>query len=278
MAYAHLPLWEVGIYSFVSFTGQARNYLGFHPIHVTESVDAGIADKRARQVNAGNDARGSGPVRGQDVAPPVCECTFAGFRKCNPTTFHGTEGAAKLQRWFEKTESVFRISECAEGKKRFNELALMCPRIVEPERVIVDAYIRGLTDNIKDEVTSSNAANLNEAVRMAHKLMEQKLQARDEKSLEVKKRNHTMNRCPKKVKQEEVEKVHGRAYAIKDTESKGLNVVTSMFLLNHYYAFVLFDSGSDKSFVDTRFSFMLNIDLVKIRASCNTPNMGRSKI
>ncbi|GJY09427.1 putative reverse transcriptase domain-containing protein [Tanacetum coccineum] len=33
--------------------------------------------------------------------------------------------------------------------QRFNELALMCPRMVEPERVKVDAYIRGLTDNIK---------------------------------------------------------------------------------------------------------------------------------
>ncbi|GKA35524.1 hypothetical protein Tco_0722015, partial [Tanacetum coccineum] len=41
--------------------------------------------------------------------------------------------------------------------------------MVEPERVNVDAYIRGLTDNIKGEVTSSKPANLNEAVRMAHK-------------------------------------------------------------------------------------------------------------
>ncbi|GJS41303.1 putative reverse transcriptase domain-containing protein [Tanacetum coccineum] len=33
--------------------------------------------------------------------------------------------------------------------QRFNELALMCPRMVEPESVKVNAYIRGLTDNIK---------------------------------------------------------------------------------------------------------------------------------
>ncbi|GJX27921.1 hypothetical protein Tco_0236000, partial [Tanacetum coccineum] len=60
---------------------------------------------------------GSGPVRGQDVAPVVRECTFAGFMKCNPTVFRGTEGAVELRRWFEKNESVFGISECAEGKK-----------------------------------------------------------------------------------------------------------------------------------------------------------------
>ncbi|GJV78199.1 putative reverse transcriptase domain-containing protein [Tanacetum coccineum] len=156
------------------------------------------------------------------------------------------ERVVELRRWFEKTESVFEISECAECKKvkfagatlegpaltwwktkvatmgleivnqmpwtqmrelmttefcsigevqrmehelwnlkvreydvvaytqRFNELALMCPRMVEPESVKVDAYIRGLTDNIKGDVTSSKPADLNEAVRMAHKLMEQK--------------------------------------------------------------------------------------------------------
>ncbi|GJX69277.1 reverse transcriptase domain-containing protein [Tanacetum coccineum] len=72
--------------------------------------------------------------------------------------------------------------------QRFNELALMCPRMVEPERVKVDAYIRGLTDNIKGEVTSSKLANLNEAVRMAHKLMDQKSQARDERILKGNKR------------------------------------------------------------------------------------------
>ncbi|GJX06651.1 putative reverse transcriptase domain-containing protein [Tanacetum coccineum] len=405
---------------------------------IKENVDAAIAAERARHANVGNDVKGSGPARGQDAAPDARECTFAGFMKCNPTAFRGTKGAIELLRWFEKTENIFGINNCVEGKKvrfaaatlqgptltwwnakiatmgletvnqmpwtemkqlmtaefclieevqrmehelwnlkvkeynivaytqRFNELALMCPRMVEPERVKVDAYIRGLTDNIKGEVTSSKPANLNEAVRMAHKLMDQKSQARDERILEGKKRKwesfqsgnssgkgnqrdnsrqtlqnnqrqgnaramvtaptdgklplcercftrhvgqctikchkcgkvghklryckeknvatganalpiptcydcgeqgHTRNRCPRKVKQEEVGEVRGRAYAIKDAEPKGPNVVTGTFLLNNRYAFVLFDSGSDRSFVDTRFSSMLDIDPVKIGAS-----------
>ncbi|GJS59333.1 putative reverse transcriptase domain-containing protein [Tanacetum coccineum] len=81
------------------------------------------------------------------------------------------------------------------------------------------------------------------------------------------KQGHTRNRCPKKIKQEEAGEVRGRAYAIKDAEPQGLNVVTGTFLLNNRYAFVLFDSGSDRSFVDTRFSSMLDIDPVKIGAS-----------
>nr|GFB21134.1 hypothetical protein [Tanacetum cinerariifolium] len=60
--------------------------------------------------------------------------------------------------------------------QRFNELALMCPRMVELKRVKVDAYIEGLTDNIKGEVTYSRPANLNEAV------------PRDERTVEAKKR------------------------------------------------------------------------------------------
>ncbi|GJW20217.1 hypothetical protein Tco_0030839 [Tanacetum coccineum] len=86
-------------------------------VSVMESVDAAIAAERARHANAGNDARGSGPVRGQDAAPIIRECTFARFMKCNPTVFHDTKGAVELRRWFEKTKSVFGISECAEGKK-----------------------------------------------------------------------------------------------------------------------------------------------------------------
>ncbi|GKB81812.1 putative reverse transcriptase domain-containing protein [Tanacetum coccineum] len=41
--------------------------------------------------------------------------------------------------------------------------------MVKPERVKVDAYIWGLTHNIKGEVTSSKPANLNKSMCMAHK-------------------------------------------------------------------------------------------------------------
>nr|GEW82461.1 putative reverse transcriptase domain-containing protein [Tanacetum cinerariifolium] len=260
---------------------------------IKDNVDAAIAVERARQENVRNDASGTGPTRGQDVVPAVHEYTFAGFMKYNPTAFCSTKGVVELMRWFEKTKSVFGISECAEGKKvrfaaatlqgpaltwwnsktitiglesvnrmpwtemkqlmtRFNELALMCPRMVEPERVKVDAYIRGLTDNIKGDVTSSRPANLSEAMCMAYKLKDQKVQARDERILEGKKRkwesfqggnssgkgnqkdnsrqtlqnNQRQGNARAMVKLEEVGEVRGRAYAIKDAEPKGPNVIT----------------------------------------------------
>nr|GEY74878.1 hypothetical protein [Tanacetum cinerariifolium] len=58
---------------------------------------------------------------------------------------------------------------------RFNELAILCPGMVPTERKKVEAYIRGLSENINGEVTSSEPATLSKPVRMAHTLMEQKI-------------------------------------------------------------------------------------------------------
>ncbi|GJW88304.1 putative reverse transcriptase domain-containing protein [Tanacetum coccineum] len=303
---------------------------------ITERVNAAVEAERERQVNARGQGNNANEAGGQGGAPAVRECTFSGFMKCNPTVFHGHEGAVELSRWFEKTEMVFGISECAEARKvkfaaatlqgraltwwnsqvamlgleaanqigwtemkrimteefcpieeiqrmehelwnlkvkdfditaytkRFHELVQLCPEMVPTERKKIEAYIRGLTDNIKGTVIGSKPTSLNEAVRMAHALMEQKAQARTERIAEGNKENgkvhmlashmardckgkaiatganarptvtcydcgekgHTRNYCPKK-KDPQGEEARGRAYVIKDTEKQqGPNVVT----------------------------------------------------
>ncbi|GJY30669.1 hypothetical protein Tco_0414164 [Tanacetum coccineum] len=148
-----------------------------------------VADKVAEALSADRAtinnpivAGRSGGSGGQGGAPPIRECTFAGFMKCGPTQYHGNEGAVELCRWFEKTESVFGISECAERSKadmkkmmlgefcpseeiqrlenelrslklrdtnivaytqQFNELALLCPEAVPSENKKVKLYIKG---------------------------------------------------------------------------------------------------------------------------------------
>ncbi|GJV29107.1 ribonuclease H-like domain-containing protein [Tanacetum coccineum] len=169
---------------------------------VKESVDAAIVAKRARHTNAGKDARGYGPVRGQDSQTLVFESSLLpGFMKGQEKTVNQmpwTEMKQLMTAEFYLIEELQRMEHERWNLKvkeynivaytqRFNELALMCPSMDEPKSVKVDAYIRGLTDNIKGEVTSSKLINLNEAVCMAHKLMEQKSQARDERILEGKK-------------------------------------------------------------------------------------------
>ncbi|GKG30567.1 hypothetical protein Tco_0423055, partial [Tanacetum coccineum] len=72
--------------------------------------------------------------------------------------------------------------------QRFNELALLCLEMVPTERKNIEAYIRGLTKNIKGEVTSSKLSSLNEVVRMAYTLMEQTAQSRTKRIAEGNKR------------------------------------------------------------------------------------------
>nr|GFA94402.1 putative reverse transcriptase domain-containing protein [Tanacetum cinerariifolium] len=68
--------------------------------------------------------------------------------------------------------------------ERFNELTLLCPDAVPNEKKKVELYIKGLPEIIKGETTSSRPAMLNEAVRMAHALMEQKIQVKNERIAE----------------------------------------------------------------------------------------------
>ncbi|GJX45562.1 putative reverse transcriptase domain-containing protein [Tanacetum coccineum] len=302
-----------------------------------EAINVLIEDEKS-PLSEPNDASGSGPIRGRDTALAVRECTFAGFMKCNPVTFYGIEGAVELQKWFEKTENIFEISECAEGKKvrtmnrmpwtemkqlmtvqfcpieeiqrtkhelwnlkvkeydvvaythRFNELALMCPRMVEPERVKVDAYIRGLTDNIKGEVISSKPVDLNEAVRMAHKLMEQKSQARIERILESKKRkweSHQIGNGSGKGNQRDNSRQtlqnnqkKGNALAMVTAPTDGKLPLCEHFFTRHVGQCTIKCHKCGKvghksrSFVNTSFSSLLDIKPIKIEDSYEAELVG----
>nr|GFA13914.1 putative reverse transcriptase domain-containing protein [Tanacetum cinerariifolium] len=80
-------------------------------------------------------------------------------------------------------------------------------------------------------------------------------------------RGHKSSECPKKADQRGGN-MQGQAYVIRDAEhNQGPNVGTGMFLLNNSYATVLFDSGEDKSFVDVKFSHLIDIKPVKLNSS-----------
>ncbi|GKA80035.1 reverse transcriptase domain-containing protein [Tanacetum coccineum] len=49
--------------------------------------------------------------------PAVKTGNYKEFISCQPFCFNGTEGAVGLIRWFERTESVFSRSRCAEENK-----------------------------------------------------------------------------------------------------------------------------------------------------------------
>ncbi|GJR55685.1 putative reverse transcriptase domain-containing protein [Tanacetum coccineum] len=72
-------------------------------------------------------------------------------------------------------------------------------------------------------------------------------------------KGHYRNNCPKR-KEQQNEGVRGRAYVMRTEEpQQNPNVVTGTFLLNNHYAYILFDSGADKSFVSTAFTTFIDI-------------------
>nr|GEX41647.1 hypothetical protein [Tanacetum cinerariifolium] len=142
--------------------------------------------------------RAEGPARDPVTAPIARECLFASFIKCGRTQFYGTESAVGLVCWFEKMENTLksvnvqkledelrhlklRDMNIAAYTERFNELAVLCPDVVLNEKKKVELYIKDLPKIIKGETTSSRPVTLNEAVRMAHALMEQKIQSKNER-------------------------------------------------------------------------------------------------
>nr|GEW29510.1 putative reverse transcriptase domain-containing protein [Tanacetum cinerariifolium] len=100
---------------------------------------------------------------------------------CHPFYFNGTEGVARLIRWFERTESVFFQSNCAEENKvafatgndiktyvrRFQELAVLCPNMVPNNEKLMEVFIGGLPRSIKGNVTASKPQTLEEAINIA---------------------------------------------------------------------------------------------------------------
>ncbi|GJW66522.1 reverse transcriptase domain-containing protein [Tanacetum coccineum] len=78
---------------------------------------------------------------------------------------------------------------------------------------------------------------------------------------------HFKRDCPKlKNKDGGNGNAQGWVYAVGNVEKRGnasgnpdSNVVTGTFLLNNHYASILFETGADRSFISTAFSFLINI-------------------
>nr|GEY63253.1 retrotransposon protein, putative, Ty3-gypsy subclass [Tanacetum cinerariifolium] len=223
--------------------------------------------------------RAGGPAGGPTTAHMARECSFAGFMKCGPTQFHGNDGAVGLVRWLEKIENTFKIKlqrledelrhlklrdmNIAAYTERFNELALLCPDVVPNEKKKVELYIKGWPEIIKGETTMGHKAKDCQSRNVASGAVVQP----NVVCYRCGERGHKSFECPKKAGRRGGN-VQGQAYVIRDVKHKqGPNVVTGTFLLNNHYATMLFDSGADKSFVDIKFSHLIDIKPVKLNLS-----------
>ncbi|GJS69383.1 reverse transcriptase domain-containing protein [Tanacetum coccineum] len=359
----------------------------------------------------GNGGNGNLNENGRGDRPVARECTYQDFMKCQPLNFKGTEGVVGLIRWFEKMEIVFYISNYPEKSQvkeliklmtevycpkneiqkmetelwnltvknndlaaytqRFQELTMMCTKMVLEEEDRVEKFIGGLPYNIQGNVIATEPIRLQDVVRIANNLMDQKLKGyavkntKNKRRLEVNQRDnrgqqppfkrtnvggqnvaraytasnnekkpyngllplcnkcqlhhegpctvrcgkcnkvghltrdckvtisttstqrgqvvnqrvvtcfkygrqgHYRGDCPKLKDQYRrnkagskngVGEARGKVYVLGGGDANpDSNVVKGTFLLNNNYAFILFDSGADRSFVSTTFSTLLDI-------------------
>ncbi|GJY29506.1 putative reverse transcriptase domain-containing protein [Tanacetum coccineum] len=185
-----------------------------------------------------------------------------------------------------------RNNDLAAYTQRFQELTMMCTKMVPEEEDRVEKFIGGLPDNIQGNVIAAEPTRLQDAVRIVNNLMDQKLKgyavknAENKRRLEVNQRDnhghqppfkrpnvggHFRSDCPKLKDQNRgnkagnkngVGEARGKAYVLGGGDANhDSNVVKGTFLLNNHYASMIFDSGADRCFVSTTFSTLLDITL-----------------
>ncbi|GKA49266.1 putative reverse transcriptase domain-containing protein [Tanacetum coccineum] len=136
---------------------------------------------------------GAGGVRAGgagSVAPEITRCTYVTFMKCDPQPFKGIEGGViglcRALTWWNGRIASMGI-DTANGTPW--------------TKVKVESYIRGLSKNIRGDVTSSRPTSIDEAVRTAYQLMGQIIQDKTNEVYEGEKRNGEGDRggrvCPK---------------------------------------------------------------------------------
>nr|GEY24843.1 hypothetical protein [Tanacetum cinerariifolium] len=149
---------------------------------VANSITTTLEAQAANMANADNTNRNPKPRE----APVARKYIYKEFMSCQPFNFKCSEGAVRLIRWFESTESVFSRSNCIEDcKMKFvtdtlTEEALSWWNsfsqpigIEETYKITCVEFKNLLIKNIEGNVTASKPQTLEEAINIAQRLMEQ---------------------------------------------------------------------------------------------------------
>nr|GEZ23422.1 putative reverse transcriptase domain-containing protein [Tanacetum cinerariifolium] len=158
-------------------------------------------------------------------------------------------------------EAVYAMTLGTLEKKmtdKYSPKALMCTKFLADETEKVDKYISGLPDNIHRNVMSARPKTLDETIKLANDMMDQKLRTY------AKRQNENKRNCPK-LNNDGNGVAQGRAYLLGGRDaSPDSNIIMGTFLLNIHYARILFDTGADRSFVSTTFSALIDITLTTL--------------
>ncbi|GKB47367.1 putative reverse transcriptase domain-containing protein [Tanacetum coccineum] len=256
-------------------------------------------NRNGRNGNHGNNNRDRNRNRGNGGArrnaPVTKACTYKDVLNCQPYNFSGTEGVISLARWFEKRVSVSMVPEENDKIKRFiwGLPDNIQGNVTSSKPVRLQDAIRMANGLMVQKVYVYVARSAEQKRKLHHegpctvKCTNYKKvghMARDYKTVVVAQtprasvanqravtcfgcggQGHYKSDCPKLKNQNRGNKAanndaRGRSYALGGGDGNpDSNVITGTFLLNNHYAYILFDSGTDRSFVSTTFSTLIDI-------------------
>ncbi|GJY02133.1 hypothetical protein Tco_0360285 [Tanacetum coccineum] len=211
---------------------------------INQGVSAALAARDATRNGTDSHSSGTG-VRGSERV--ARECTYQDFMKCKPLYFKGTEGVVELTQWFERMETVFRIStagrkpeedgptnndhetklkklerncelkvigtDVVKYNQRFQELALLCVRMFPEESDKIERYVGGLPDMIHGNIVASKPKTMQEAIEMATELMDKRVSTMAERQAENKRKFENTSRKNQDQQQQQNKRQNfGRAY------------------------------------------------------------------
>ncbi|GJT67828.1 putative reverse transcriptase domain-containing protein [Tanacetum coccineum] len=292
----------------------ALELVGFKPrsLGLENENDNGGGDGNGNGTGNGNNVGDKGDgnknrnVNGRGDRPIARECTYQDFMKCQPLSFKGTEGVVKYATctlldsaltWWNSHKRTIRTNAAyalswrellklmTESSKNYHDVYQNGPRGKNPDQV--EKFIGGFPDNIQGNVIAAEPTRLQDAIRIANNLMDQKVKGYASlygwsvvvvttqgtpgpnqgviTCFECGAQGHYQKDCPKVKNQNRGNKARvpdarGKAYVLGGGDANpGSNTITGTFLLNDHHAYMLFDLGADRSFVSNTFSALPDI-------------------
>ncbi|GJX03937.1 putative reverse transcriptase domain-containing protein [Tanacetum coccineum] len=240
---------------------------------IDQCVTAALAIRDANRAGDDSHTSGTGVRRTECFAR---ECTYQDFMKCKPLYFKGTEGVVEITQWFERMESVFRISHCSvENHIKFSTCTLLAGALTwwnSYVRIVGHdaAYVMTWT-----ELKKKMADNNQNQQQPFYKGKIVAKWANADNNLEIGNRTEYLTSGPKmplqqrwfhvlqdgyKCKQGHKDISEGLMLLVRGTNQTRTSLrVRSSSTTNMRYASVLFDTGADRSFVSTAFSSQIDI-------------------
>nr|GEW10529.1 putative reverse transcriptase domain-containing protein [Tanacetum cinerariifolium] len=246
---------------------------------IDRGVVATLAERDANRSRNGDNINDSGIGKRIQMITPR-ECTYIDFLKCQPMSFHGTEGVVGQTRWIEK------IEKCIDMVELLHEgcyVAYAMPWAAL-KRMITDKYCPRELALMCDRMFLKELAK--EAIEFSTEMMDKKMLTNAERQAEHKRKFDDTSRNTQYQQQPFKRNNVARAYTARPGDKKPyrgtkplcpkcnydhdgpctLECTNCTFLLNNRYASILFDTGADRSFGCT-LNFLnhpFNIDLMPV--------------